>query len=447
MENILLDKKHILLCVETTHSKIKQIHISEFIDTMTNFCGKVYSELNFVDESNNIESSSIIYICGNIEKAHTYVEHFTNSKRIIKEFSWNYPSDISKYEFIGLGQIPLNVYGTGVYFKNYFNSNDESDQTNYFDLINSQHQFQILTESNKPSNAYRTGIYLSKVESINENFKLDESIKSEKYTELTEEPAYSFHLLRCSSNFDGPTDNLRETDIRILNLINDTAKEFFQSETDLNHVLAQIYHNTIEGGANSNSQKKAKIKAHSDKTKDMPSNGLMAFCTFYKDFSTINGIEKSLNDYFDCVHKNVSIFTRLRFRLKSCVKNTNNNMPKQFDIKLYPNSVFFMSLQTNRLFTHEIVPSGLEVNYLPTRMGYVIRCSKTLAISKSSKTFIREDDVSETDEKMYELAKPDIIQMETLKELYYKENMTSEIISYPKINFSFNEGDYKKPLI
>ncbi len=234
----------------------------------------------------------------------------------------------------------------------------------------------------------------------------------------------------------GPTDNLRQTDHFILQSLNLTAEKFFKSNSDLNHILAQVYHNTKSESEESKDHK-AKIKAHSDKTKDMPVNGLMAFCTFYKDISLIPRTNPSKSDRFDWCYKGTSILTKLRFKLKSCVRDPN--LAKQFDIILYPNSVFFMSLSTNRLYTHEIVPSGLQVEYLPIRMGYVVRCSKTLAVHKSGETFIKET------EQLVKLCQPDNQGIDTLKELYYKENNSDELIEYPKLYFSLNQGDYLEP--
>src|SRR4029079_302177 len=125
-------------------------------------------------------------------------------------------------------------------------------------------------------------------------------------------------------------------------------------------------------------EKKAKIKKHSDKTKDMPLNGLIVFCTFYKDHLNNKNIQKSKNDAFDYCYKDTSVLTRLRFELKKTVNNSN--LKRKFDVILYPNSVFIMSLSTNRLYTHEIVPSTLPIDMIPTRMGYVVRCSKMDAI-------------------------------------------------------------------
>ena len=47
-----------------------------------------------------------------------------------------------------------------------------------------------------------------------------------------------------------------------------------------------------------------------------------------------------------------------------------------------------MSLDSNRLYTHEIIPSSLPIEKLPIRMGYVIRCSKTKALYNDGKTYL-----------------------------------------------------------
>merc|ERR1712186_153407 len=108
-----------------------------------------------------------------------------------------------------------------------------------------------------------------------------------------------FHLLRCSSNLSGPTGNFRASDRRIVSALNQEASCIFENAAPLNHVLAQIYQNTPAAGAQKDA--KAKIKAHSDKTKDMPRNGIMAFCTFYDQLDRLKPL-----DAFDYGHKGTS---------------------------------------------------------------------------------------------------------------------------------------------
>ena len=170
-----------------------------------------------------------------------------------------------------------------------------------------------------------------------------------------------FNLLRCSTNLKGPTDNFRDTDKEIIGKVNNIVKYYFRDAVELNHVLAQVYENTMTINNNGKKERKAKISKHSDKTKDMPKNALIAFCSFYKDYynGKINNVElkskKSNNDQYDICYKGTSMLTILRFILKKEV--VNDKLAKNFDVVLYPNSVFIIPLSTNRLYTHEIVPS------------------------------------------------------------------------------------------
>ena len=127
-------------------------------------------------------------------------------------------------------------------------------------------------------------------------------------------------------------------------------------------------------------------------------------------------IVNSSTDLFDYVYgKNVTILTKLRFRLKSDVEKSNNdllNFPKSFDLTLYPNSVFMIPLSTNRLYTHEIIPSTLEVYKIPTRLGYVARCSKTIGIMIGNKTFI----LNESCNNLIELVVPNELDIEKIKQ-------------------------------
>lgn len=160
--------------------------------------------------------------------------------------------------------MPLNFHGVGVFFPRFFDLRD------CFERITKEHDFQSLTLSDKPGSAFRRGIYLTRVQQQD-----DETLK--------------FRLLRCSTNLSGPTDNLRETDEIVIARVNAVREYFFENSAELNHVLAQTYHNSeSENGK----QKKAKISEHSDKTKDMPKNGLLAFCTFYQGFQdgALNGL-------------------------------------------------------------------------------------------------------------------------------------------------------------
>lgn len=388
----------------------------EFISK--NFCGiKVLpGEFNPA----NLKPNSLVYLCGNISESLNQInwQNVTHIN-IVSELAVNFPFDILEsdvYRLVKIGQVPINVHNMGVLFPELF-----CDDTNYFQSISDEHTFQTLTESNKPSNAFRTGIYLTPINKTPNGNGLE------------------FNLLRCSSNLAGPTDNFRQTDNIVTSTVNTYAQSLFANPACMNHVLAQTYHNSIED----NKEKKAKIKDHSDKTKDMPSNGLMGFCSFYEGYTSSDRfsglITPSDSDPWDFCYKETSVLTKLRFRLKSCVQD--DSFVKLFDVILYPNSVFLMSLSTNRLYTHEIVPSSLPVDKIPTRMGYVVRCSKTKAIYANGKTWIQDD------AGLVEMCEPDPEGVSELKTLYWKENVLADKITYSKFNFSLNSGDYLEPNI
>lgn len=372
-----------------------------------NFCGKVITDIK---ELNKINYNPLIYLYGDIQGILDEIENKDGKIFcVISELSHNYNID-DNINIINLGQVPINIHNVGVFFRQFFNGGK-----NYFELLNKEHQFQSLTESNKEGSSYRKGLYITKVEEIND--------------------ATNFNLLRCSTNLDGPTDNFRTTDYEIISTVNNISKYFFEQEIELNHVLAQVYNNIKIDGKD----KKAKIKDHSDKTKDMPGNGLIAFCTFYQFNNFTKELHTPKDNIYDCHYKNTSVLTRLRFRLKKCVND--ENLAKSFDVVLYPNSLFIISLLTNRLYTHEIIPSHLPVDKLPTRLGYVIRCSNTKAVFKDGHTFIKDKN------ELIKLEESTIEKEKLLRNTYYKENALADIIEYGKVDFSFNKGDYLKPLL
>lgn len=442
-ENVLLlNNNYLVIDANYNFNHNHNVSNNIFDNLINNFCGQIiYSnEFDKLFELNN-SSNKLIYLCGNI--INLFNELFRNSLnyhnlishkyQIIDIFSYydnlNLSSDID-FKIIKIGQIPFNVKNIGVYFKNYFDSN-----VDYFKNISNEHVFQTLTESNKKSNAFRNGIYLTPI--VSES-KSESNLNSESKSE----EKLHFKLLRCSSNFDGPTDNFRNTDNSILESLNSISKYFFNCEFELNHVLAQIYNNFSH---ENNKSSKAKIKAHSDKTKDMQKNGIMAFCTFY-DFSNINISDLSnikldnFDYYYNIIHPSNSILTKLRFKLKSDIVDQSKFIDT-FDIVLYPNSVFIMSLKTNRLYTHEIIPSFLPIYLLPIRMGYVVRCSNRNAYFYNGQTYIKYDD----DANYTPLHEMTLNEMINVKKSYYEENTTSLTINYPNIYSSMNKGDYMKP--
>ncbi|MFJ4877113.1 hypothetical protein ACIP93_18095 [Streptomyces sp. NPDC088745] len=312
---------------------------------------------------------------------------------------------------VGVGRVPTRVHGAGVYYRRYFSPDD-----GHFGRISSEHAFQSLTESTKPGTAHRSGIYLTPVTRAGD--------------------ALHFRLLRCSTNLSGPTENFRRTDTEIVAALNREAESVFRRHAPLNHVLAQIYHNTV--ATTGRKQSKARISAHADKTKDMPANGVMAFCTFYDGLDKLRPLA---DDPFDLGVKSTSGLTRLRFRRKDPLTARDEAVfPAQFTVTLHPGSVFLMPLSTNRLYTHEIRPSSLDAELLPTRLGYVVRCSATEAVHRNGETHLKRGD------SLARLGPPTEEGMRELRRLYAEENKTSSPVDYgDAFLFSMNTGDYLAP--
>jgi hypothetical protein len=403
-ENTISKSKNILIVLSNQEAKNKELH-----DLIANFCGTVVS--HFAEIQGDIHKK-IIYVCGDIDQLKMDDTPFYIIKELSHASEKGYPK---KSQIVTLGQVPIIVHDAGVYFRQFLEEGD------YFNKVKKEHMFQDLTESNKPGKALRTGMYLTDV--------------SREVTAANQEILH-YRLLRCSSNFSGPTDNFRETDRYIMKTMNEAAKFVFEQETNLNHVLAQIYENK-KNPVNLAKESKAKIPAHSDKTKDMPKEALIAFCTFY-DPANFQHLKPSKTDPYDWCYKDISGLTRLHFKLKNSVMDTA--LVKEFTVILYPNSVFLIPLSTNRLYTHEIKPSILTVDKIPTRLGYVVRCSKTEAIFMNNQTFIHENG---------HLVRLEPMTHETMtqvKNLYFEENKTENTIQYGDVLFSMNAGDYQKPI-
>ena len=403
-ENTISKAKNILVMLPGIDYESKELRY-----LIENFCGTVVTHFS---EIQGDLSAKRIYVCGNFEN----LENIDTPFYIIKELSDNHENCTNEnIQIITLGKVPVVVSNAGVYFRQFF------DEDDYFHKITTEHEFQHLTESNKPGTALRKGIYLTEVSKE----------PSEKQNEILH-----FQLLRCSSNLSGPSDNFRDTDRKIITAINDAARCVFEIGTNINHVLAQVYENKKmpdKGGR----EVKAKISAHSDKTKDMPQEALIAFCTFY-DKANFKGLSLSKADAYDWCYNETSALTQLHFKLKNSV--SDETLEKEFSVTLYPNSVFFIPLSTNRLYTHEIKPSLLNIDRTPTRLGYVARCSNAEAVYMNEQTFIVENGALIKLEEMTEEM------MSDLKSTYKEENQTASRIKYDKVHFSMNKGDYQKPI-
>ncbi|NIG52853.1 hypothetical protein [Chitinophaga sp. Cy-1792] len=400
-ENSITKERNVLLVLQEVENSD-----AETKDLIKRFCGKIIYNVA------EIQAGKRLYVCGDI----SLLQEQSLPLFIIQELSRNYEHlHENNIHLITLGEVPVIVSNAGVYFRRLFTGDD------FFDKIKSEHAFQELTESNKPSKAFRKGIYLT-------------DIRKEEAAAGNE--ALHYRLLRCSSNLTGPTDNFRTTDRQIIDRLNEEVKYVFEERTDLNHVLAQIYENKAKT-EDTDKEVKSRIKAHSDKTKDMPAEGLIVFCTFY-DTADLAHLKPVEADRYDRCYKDVSGFTRLFFKLKSTVED--DSLEKDFSVTLYPNSVFMIPLSTNRLYTHEIRPSMLNVDMIPTRLGYVVRCSNLEAVHTNNQTFIKDNG------QFIELEKMTVEMQEELRSSYYEENKSEKLMTYGKVHFSMNAGDYEKPI-
>ncbi len=393
--------------VETHHALVVASELADKV-AIKDFFGSVVTADELSSGSHDL-SGKTVYLCGDLSRISPVNLAAAERVWVIKELSHGFGDDLP-WPVVGIGQVPISVHGVGVYYRRFFEVG-----TDYFAQICAEHAFQSLTESNKPGTAHRTGIYLTPVEQHGEELH--------------------FRLLRCSTNLSGPTETFRANDRRIVDALNREAAVLFENHAPLNHVLAQVYRNTPAEA--SQKQSKAKISAHADKTKDMPANGIMAFCTFYDGLDKVRPLK---GDAFDHGHRDVSGLTRLRFRLKESVVGRAGALPLEFTLTLYPDSVFFMPLSTNRLYTHEIVSSVLDAALLPTRLGYVVRCSSTEAVHRNGRTFLKADDT------LVELEPPTPEGMSDLRKLYAEENRSQAFIDYGgRFLFSMNQGDYLAP--
>ncbi len=71
--------------------------------------------------------------------------HFVYYKRTLRHYD-DYKNNA---HIVTLGEVPIVISNAGVYFRELFTGGD------YFNRIKSEHAFQELTESNKPSKAFR----------------------------------------------------------------------------------------------------------------------------------------------------------------------------------------------------------------------------------------------------------------------------------------------------
>ncbi|MFD0294466.1 hypothetical protein [Streptomyces sp. NPDC127118] len=384
-------------------------------DVVRDFFGSTITPEDLASGSTDLAQRTV-YLCGDVSGISAGQLRAADRVFVVRELSQGYHEDDGRpWTLVELGRVPLRVHGVGVYYRRFFGLDAD-----HFGRIGAEHEFQSLTESTKPGTARRSGIYLTPV--------------TQNGDEL------HFRLLRCSTNLSGPTESFGPTDTGIVEELNREAAAVFRNQAPLNHVLAQIYHNTLATAERK--QSKAKISAHADKTKDMPANGIMAFCTFYDRLDRLRPLAE---DAFDYGVKGASGLTRLHFRLKDpTAEHDGVALPAQFTLTLHPGSVFFMPLSTNRLYTHEIRPSSLDAELLPTRLGYVVRCSSAEAVHKDGQTYLK----AAGDGDLVKLGPPTPEGMDELRRRYAEENRTSSFIDYgDEFLFSMNSGDYVAPRV
>ena len=84
----------------------------------------------------------------------------------------------------------------------------------------------------------------------------------------------------------------------------------------------------------------------------------------------------------------------------------------------------------------------LDADLLPTRLGYVVRCSSTEAVYQNGYTFIKRDG------KLVQLKPSTQEGIDELRKLYAEENNSADFIDYgDRFLFSMNAGDYLAPRI
>lgn len=360
------------------------------------------------------ESLGRVFVVGDVTSACVALGLAPTDVSAVGGYSFNVPETAVT---VSAGQVPRLVPGIGVLYPKYFDDADE-----WYSRLTRSHALQSLTESTKPGESLRRGIYITRV------------------TEASPGGDAHFNLLRCSTNLGGPTDNRRAVDDDIIAAVNELRQHHFPHSAELNHVLAQEYGNTL---AESGKSKKAAISLHSDKTKDMPRNAVMAFVSFY-DWKVPRPARMAPSeDGFDLlVGGSTSVYSRLVWHVKESAAAADPTLPETVSVTLGPGSVLLTSLTTNRLYRHETKPSVLCADSIPTRLSYVVRSSKTPAVFKDGATHVTAPDGALTP-----LRPASVEDVACLRELYLQENATCDEVEYGFLPFSMNSGDYLRPLV
>lgn len=400
-ESVLCSKRNVLIWLGpgSTSTDIEE----KFFGTVVKTADQIAS-LDFAYKN--------VYICGDAALTLSLIKgrFVACTAKVVEDLAENIPENHQNR--ITSDELPTKVFGVGVFYNKmpYLPRG-----INLFSAIQSAHTLQDLRESDKEGVSFRKGIYLSDVDYFTNGDLM-------------------FNVLRCSTNLDGPTDRFTCVDKVLLEALNTASHNCFDNAATINHVLLQRYENK--------NNKKAAIKEHSDKSEDMPSNAVMAFVTTYDPSTMPPEAKQEGNDW---KYKKTSVLTRLQFRLKEGVTPTKD-MPDAFDVLLYPDSVLFIPLSTNRLYTHCTKASVLPFDKIPERSSYVARCSnvQVLHCAGDNTNYVIIDPKTGKKKAMQPITEES---KEWLRNKYLEENRTAAVVDYGSepILFSMNKGDYLKP--
>ncbi len=156
---------------------------------MRDFCGTVIAPRDLARGAPDLRGKTV-YLCGDLARARELAPSLAAADRVLAVVDGSHGDDAGDgdraWSVVDKARVPLLVHGVGVFFRRFFDPD-----VDYFERICTEHDFQDLTQSNKPGRAHRTGLYLSPVERRGD--------------------ALHFRLLRCAANLSGPTEGVHAT--------------------------------------------------------------------------------------------------------------------------------------------------------------------------------------------------------------------------------------------
>ena len=144
-----------------------------------------------------------------------------------------------------------------------------------------------------------------------------------------------FEKIQQEHNF---TNNLKNIDYEIINIINNEIKYNFTQSIELNNIFIQTYNTNMD---------------YFNKNINIEENGVIVFCTFYEkepEFKTF--------------------LSEIKFKLKD--KIMYPEFQEEFTLTLWNNSVFIIPQKTNMLYTYEIIQPEFLSKHIPKRINYII---------------------------------------------------------------------------